>query len=343
MNKNIRELKGKLSLTEDITEKVTLCNHIADAYVEHDIEQAIFYGQKAFEFSKTLDNDALLAETYVKLGIIELTQENIKLGVEYYYKAFQITEDPYIKARILMGIGLIYSEIFIFETAIAYEEKALELAIELKAAKLISIIYNNLGHMYYCLEQYDTAISYYELGIDIAEKEGNTKNLTYFQVGLTRTMLSKGNLDLTEKSILKIDELVESQKEMWYLGVVQGLWACYYVATGSLDTAKERFNTCQEILLDEKQFYYLTIAYRFYAKFLIQYNYNYEANLILKEYKLLLDQHDLKITYTKYLMIKSKNCLAQNDVKQYSYFKKKFDESKLENLQFIESYFKPEK
>jgi len=182
-------------------------------YEERKYEEANKLYSSALSKSKSLSDNANLAETLRKQGMLYRKQKDIDTAVEKFNEALSIVKvmnDRNAMAKILNSFGILYYRTNKKEEALQNWLEALKIAEEfddkLKTAKYL----NNLGIWYSSDADYSRSIDYYQKSLNIKEELGdrnigktlNNIGELYFKMGDYENSLSYYDKSLTLKSKL---------------------------------------------------------------------------------------------------------------------------------------------
>jgi len=130
---------------------------------------------KALESARLAGLDSLKAKAHRFAGIASYYLTDFNQSHEHYDSAlyyFIRLGDSINQARIYNNKGALYSQLNLFQKAIAEYLKARDLYHSLNNKRGMIIIYNNIGSLYQNLREYETAKHYYNQAIELAEKHG---------------------------------------------------------------------------------------------------------------------------------------------------------------------------
>ncbi|WP_338376269.1 tetratricopeptide repeat protein [uncultured Flavobacterium sp.] len=139
-------------------------------------DSAKIYFEKSVAYS--IKNKFLIQEqySYNNLGMFNWNKGRFQEALNWFFKALKLAEKNQIKDNTikidatLNNIGLIYQEMELFEKAIPYHQKALEIRSERKYAQGEASSYNNLGICYKELNKINEAKTSFKNGIQKANK-----------------------------------------------------------------------------------------------------------------------------------------------------------------------------
>ena len=182
-------------------------------YEERKYEEANKLYSSALSKSKSLSDNANLAETLRKQGMLYRKQKDIDTAIEKFNEALSIVKvmnDRNAMAKILNSFGILYYRTNKKEEALQNWLEALKIAEEfddkLKTAKYL----NNLGIWYSSDADYSRSIDYYQKSLNIKEELGdrnigktlNNIGELYFKMGDYDNSLSYYDKSLILKSKL---------------------------------------------------------------------------------------------------------------------------------------------
>ncbi|MBI9014209.1 MAG: tetratricopeptide repeat protein [Clostridiales bacterium] len=339
MKAKIKTIKGNL-LNASEFDKITLYNELSRAYMYRDIEAVIYNANEALSLANQYDQKNEQAKAYFNIGAAKLLSQDMKAGVDAYHKAMLLSDptDYVLIARIYMGISLTYTQLHCFEKALFYGEKALNIALQENLYEVQCSVYNNHGHIYNYLEDYELSDSFFVQGLKIAIHHQFTWKETFLTYNLARNKLLSGNTDV-EKYIFNIESLIEEQDEMWYLGPVQILWAMYYIMTDSYENAVPKIDLGLQILEEEKQDFYHLLAHTDLTHALTYKNYEIEAEALYQKFLHYLEEENLVISLPKLYLKMSIFYSKKGQVSLYQKYLRKYVDLKTDLEQYINKFF----
>ncbi len=197
-----RKLKGKYSYTEMIMMRGILMD------VHGNGDSAKFYFTKSKELSKKYGFGKLETRSTNNLGMYLWNKGFYDKALERFFEAMKLNDNLPEAERsdnsvYLSNIGLIYQEMDLFEKALVYHKKALNIRIKNKAIGAQAISYDNIGICYNALERFNEAIVAYESGLKSAKESGN--------IGENYKILS--NLGNTQQNLKLFNEAIKTYNE----------------------------------------------------------------------------------------------------------------------------------
>jgi len=339
MKDKIRVIKEHLLVASEVN-KIALYNELSRAYMYRDLEAVISNANKALTLAIKYEQKNEQARSYFNIGAANFLYQDLKTGVDAYHKANLLCDptDNVLKARIYMGVCLTYTQLHCFEKALYYGEKALNIALQEDLYEVQCSIYNNHGHIYNYLEDYELSDSFFTQGLRIAIHHQYTWKETFLTYNLARNKLLTGNTDV-EEYIFNIESLIEKKDDMWYLGPVQILWALYYIMTDSYENAIPKIDLGLQILEEEKQDFYHLLAYTDLTHVLTYKNYEIEAEALYQNYVSYLEEKNLVLSLPRIYFKMSTFYSKKGQVSLYQKYLRKYVDLKTDLEQYINKFF----
>ncbi len=136
-------------------------------------EQAIHYFGEALQIYAQFDDPQGMGEVFQNLGKVYAEISEPDSALKYYDKALaQVsrTNDSSRRANVLSNLGVLYNQKedyqrgreYLLEAGILYEDS--------EDKRKLAEVYNNLGASYFYLNNYPSAINYYEKSLDHADE-----------------------------------------------------------------------------------------------------------------------------------------------------------------------------
>ncbi len=207
-------LLAQLSENDENERVLTALNHLIDNMYYHDTERSMQIVEQMEEIGKERKNPNLLAQAFLKKGIIFDISGNYESALSYYdssmSKAITLEDELFI-GDIYNNMGITHSVMGSFDESVSYGLKALEIYSRNKDTVRLSKIYNNLGSRYSSLEYYDKSLEYFEkaaeLNILLNDSSGLAYN--YGNIGLLYYDISQSEkaLNYFQKTILLQDSV----------------------------------------------------------------------------------------------------------------------------------------
>lgn len=204
---------------------------------------------KELKLREELNDKDNIDKTLSNIGKIYFLMNNYTKAIEYYKRALKLAEKAanttYI-AKYLSNIGNVYYESKNYKKALGYYHKSLAyndestdntIANQPKTQYGRALLLNNLGLVYKNLGEYDKALKYCKLSIDIKEKLGYVKEIFYPLTSIAEINLKLSNyndaiinLDQALKIANKYNNISQKKNVRYLLFEVYSAFGDYYNA-----------------------------------------------------------------------------------------------------------------
>lgn len=127
---SVKELEAKLSTVSGV-EKIKLLHQLTSKLAFQNVSSARNYAEEAFDLSKAIRNDSLIAESHYQLANVIAFTDNKGIAINNYLDAlflFREIESVSNQIKVLQVLGSINSQISEYEKASEYFFEALELS-----------------------------------------------------------------------------------------------------------------------------------------------------------------------------------------------------------------------
>jgi len=189
--------------------EIRVYNSIADSYWYHaDYEKAQEYYFKAYRLSDSVHDERAIAHCLYNIGWIICIQQHNFSESKYLYKSWEIYErlkDTTGMLRIYGGLSSYYVDRFAaenskqyFDSAIHYFNKGIDIAKKANLPGDLSTIYGNMGELFYNQNDIKSANFYNNSAYEIKRKLGDSSNM----------MLCFSNMALCDLKAHKIKEAI---------------------------------------------------------------------------------------------------------------------------------------
>jgi len=160
------------------------------------------YAQRAIEVGEEINDDRLIADSYMSLGIANAYNREYNTAIDYYTMAKTIYEKLQVNIKVatcLNNIGSAYENQGKIKEALENYKSALEIRELLGAKTLLANTLNNIGSIYTGLENYKTALEYFNRALLISEETGNQseKAQALFNIGMVNSKM--GNMKASKQ------------------------------------------------------------------------------------------------------------------------------------------------
>jgi signal transduction histidine kinase len=192
-DKKIESAKIALNLAKYSERSDLICKSlimIGQGFVQKlEIDSAIYYYSKGFEYFKYFDDREIKAKLFTAMGLAYERKYMFSLANEYHFKALAINRELKDKKAIsysLTNIGLNNWRTGEYKEAEKYYLEALKLRLEINDKRALAITYNNLGVLHWNWGNYFKALKYYLSSLELKDeaKDSNGLVLSYNNIGL---------------------------------------------------------------------------------------------------------------------------------------------------------------
>ncbi len=182
--------------------------------------------EKIFPSLELLSNDELTVRSKNNYAVILYNMGEANKAKEIALDVYKLARNKNLyelHMRSCNFLGNISSGEGHYALAIDYYHQALKIVQEhLENLNIRSNIINNIGTIYANLKMYKLAVDYYEEALELSEKEHNTKSTFLVLYNLADAYYEIGEEDLSFKSLLKAEQLLENNKfSDTYVGLIR--------------------------------------------------------------------------------------------------------------------------
>ncbi|MFN8255955.1 MAG: hypothetical protein U0W24_09730 [Bacteroidales bacterium] len=287
----IDSLSLKLPDSKADSIKFRICREIAELYSNNNLKKSMEYANLSLDYAKKSGVKLFELRATITIGNNFLFLGNYNQALDSYLKVLKESQkNNFISEELISTthIGIIKDRLNQFDEALKYYFEALaiynnsvEKGIKLDGIKYIHPLYNNIGNIYNSKKEYETAISYYKKGLDIAEQKKDKINIGAICNNMGKLEIERGNHQtgyyyLKKALKARIEANDQSGISKSYLFI-----ANYFKTTGNLDSAA--FYAEKSLTMAKKMNEMLTIENSNSMLFEIYY--------ALGDYKKALDYH----------------------------------------------------
>lgn len=136
------------------------------------LDKALKYYQKSLPLALESGDNLLIGTVYNNLGSVNSAQGNNTDALQFLQKAISFYDDESYRAVALANIGNIYSELSLYDKALEYYNRSLQIRKGFGNVYELSIIYNSIGSVQRQLGNYDQALISKEKGLVFSKKAG---------------------------------------------------------------------------------------------------------------------------------------------------------------------------
>ncbi len=157
-------LLAKIEKTNSQREKIFLYNELAVYYWYNRPSKTIEYGKKALELAEELENDSLIINSRINLGIGYSYIADYKNAMNQFIQSLSLSDKINSKSGVsnsLSNIAIIFDYLGNYEKAEAFYVKSIKISKEIKDGKGTIGGLNNLGILYSKTKKYKKALDCY--------------------------------------------------------------------------------------------------------------------------------------------------------------------------------------
>jgi tetratricopeptide (TPR) repeat protein len=178
-------LKQAIKKSSSDTAKINILNQLTQQYINLNyLAAADSTAREALKKADQLNYKQYKADSYNKIGVINLTRNEIDSAKTYFIKALE--EDKRSKNRCnyikhLGNIGLCYTLQLNYDQALSCHKSALRMAELFKEKQVLPFCYNNIGAVYLSKSQFKEAHSYFSSSL-AANTDNQDKNSKFMSL-----------------------------------------------------------------------------------------------------------------------------------------------------------------
>ena len=191
----VNELLEQLKKPMPDTARLTLTQKLATAYSSVDPVKKFYYANVYKALAQKLNNQDMVADSYVQMGISYGIRSKIDSALIYFNKAYSHAKKygfELTAARAMANTGFAYNRLDDGREAVKYYFQALAIYKKLNYELGANQCYTNIGSIYYDLERYDLAKGYFKQALTGYTKLKN-------EIGIASALFSVGNSYLAAK------------------------------------------------------------------------------------------------------------------------------------------------
>ncbi|HOP03234.1 MAG TPA: tetratricopeptide repeat protein [Tenuifilaceae bacterium] len=177
---------------------------------------ALEYYTKALEINKTSNNQAEVARTLVNLANVYSIIGQYQRSIEHFLEAMSIHESIGEREGLAwasLGIARLFKRLDLNEKAMQYAESALvyyrEIEHQTGMSVGVTLCLNEIGSIYHKMGNFDKALDYNRMVIEINERNGNVHGQASNYLSLGIIYLEKENVDFAYENLIKSLRLKE--------------------------------------------------------------------------------------------------------------------------------------
>ena len=186
-------------------------NNIASAFMElNKLDDALIYYVRAMRIYDSLNIKIGVAVIKDNIGSLFIKKKQYNDALLYNTAALRIFEEIGSKPRMcasLQSVGLAYSRLNQTDLAIKNLNRSLDIALSIKQKETQKDVYDALADVYVQTKQFDKALSYYKLFVQIKDSLLNSKS-----IGKIETIQADYDAQKKEKQMAEVNQKLHNQK-----------------------------------------------------------------------------------------------------------------------------------
>ncbi|HET6785094.1 MAG TPA: diguanylate cyclase [Erysipelotrichaceae bacterium] len=192
----------QISSVENEIIRINQLNQKAKQVLSRNPEEALEIAQEAFHASLAIDYASGICMSQFQLGIAHWRLGQLFEALDYLHEADQMTKDiegPLIEVEILNALGNVYLDLQVYDSAYTYYQIGLQLSINKNNEYMKSTILSNIGEIYRELNDYDSAIELYQMSLAGLSELNEHERRIYPLSNISAVYLAQGDLNKAEE------------------------------------------------------------------------------------------------------------------------------------------------
>jgi serine phosphatase RsbU (regulator of sigma subunit)/tetratricopeptide (TPR) repeat protein len=180
-NSRTDSLKAVLSTIKEDTSRVKLLIELGDNYRYLEIDSSSAYTHKAIKLAEQIDAKGFLADALIDAGINHQIKGIYDSAIHFFQKSLEVATEMGDRKRIEIYYAQsasLYHDMGLYDSAVANYSKCLNMAKERGSESGQAWLYNCLGVVCYEQGLFDEAVRYYLQALEIREKQGDKWQMT---------------------------------------------------------------------------------------------------------------------------------------------------------------------
>lgn len=221
-NENIEQIKIQIENETSKRKKVELLHEYVWELSYSNPTASIEPARQALTLSQELNDSSLIAQSYNRIGLVHDYAGNFELAEKYYLKAYQImrrNEKEEATDGILNNLGSVYYYLGRYQESMDYYLKSLKIRERNKnyddpeTLKKLGQSYNNIALLLKRQQNYQGAIDYYQLALEIKNNLGDISGEIISRSNLGALYMEQDSTQLAYSQFELALELSDSLKD----------------------------------------------------------------------------------------------------------------------------------
>ena len=182
-------------------------------YLSVDRDSAKLYFEKGIELSESIGFTKRAAFCHANLGIVYAGKSDFDKSFEEFETAlnqYKQVDDFEGQARMLLNMGNIHEVWGDYRSALDCDFKGLAICDSIDYVYLFPQYHNNMGNLYYKIQDYENALLYFELADKSTARSGRTDLIPNVKLNLSGAAEKNGNFEKAYALAQEVIDLVDS-------------------------------------------------------------------------------------------------------------------------------------
>ncbi len=176
-------------------------------------EEKLDYGNSLKELAESFNNTEYTIKAYQRIGVAQRLLGNLGDAFENLFKSAELasnnTEYKHLLAEIYAEISTCYTQNGDSQNALLYGSKTIEILRSSGISQRLALTLLNTGYDYYLIDNYDSALAYYNESEPILQEIGMTQGLAYIIGNRALVFWKQGDVEQAKKDLFQaIDMLI---------------------------------------------------------------------------------------------------------------------------------------
>ncbi|MCB0837572.1 MAG: tetratricopeptide repeat protein, partial [Bacteroidetes bacterium] len=208
--------------------------HSQNTYTEDSLRFAQLFNQNAQLFYQTY------ADSAVK-GFKEMATQ-AREADQFFWEA-----------RAYQGVGLSLNILGLPSEAMKYTFLALEYYEKQQLKRYLGQVYDNIGQIYFNLDDFPKAIEYFQKSLEIALEKESWYEIAASYNNLSQVYQKQSDLPGAKSALLKVESALKKSADTTSYGILYNNLAEVYVEEGKYDSAQHYLNLAYEFIIQKQQ------------------------------------------------------------------------------------------
>ncbi len=240
------------SETQSNDEKKVL-QHIATSkkFAPVQFDSSRIYAEKAIGLALRLENEHLLADSYVAKGLAFDYQFNLDSTLYWYDKALNIRTQQKNKPELIKlynNYGVSYFYQGMYDRALVYYFESLKQSEIIKDSIGIARCFNNMGLIYDKKGDWSKATTYFEKSLNIKRILKDDAGLLFPLSNLSNIAFLQGDYSSAERYMLTNLQVSQKLNDSMQIGISYGILAIIYASQGNSNKTFENVALCEKFI-----------------------------------------------------------------------------------------------